>query len=349
MFGAFRLLLALLVAIGHLGGVAVLGAHAVHAFFVLSGYLMTLVMQQSYGFTRNGVMAFAANRLLRLYPSYFLILALTTLLVLWVGHTAASDVNSAIALPRSAGEFFSNLTMIYPGFYPNEYPVRLSPPTWALTNELIFYALIALGVSRSCRISMVWFFCSAGYFVFSFASGMEHSSRYYTVFAASLPFSLGAVMYHFKSARGLLRVRYWSGPWRLFLINVFFLALFVLVGAAHGYFRRLDTYVFMAEGFYLLNYVLCGFWVFFLSAQAAPPKLRDIDKRCGDLSYPLYLVHWQCALLIYYLFDLPAEGARALFFLAFSLALSLVVSWLVARCVDAPVERIRELVRPASI
>ena len=55
--GTFRFFLAFLVAISHLwenmiGGPA---AYAVWGFFVLSGFLMTLILTTKYGFTKQGI------------------------------------------------------------------------------------------------------------------------------------------------------------------------------------------------------------------------------------------------------------------------------------------------------
>ena len=51
MFGTYRTLLALMIVALHLGGVPVIGGYAVFGFYILSGYLMTLIMQTSYGYS----------------------------------------------------------------------------------------------------------------------------------------------------------------------------------------------------------------------------------------------------------------------------------------------------------
>ena len=70
--GTWRAFLAFLVAISHLWAGMVDGpaAYAVWGFFVLSGYLMTLVLTTRYGTTPGGLRQFALNRLLRIYPSF---------------------------------------------------------------------------------------------------------------------------------------------------------------------------------------------------------------------------------------------------------------------------------------
>ena len=68
MFGTYRTLLALMVVFLHLGGVSVLGGYAVFGFYILSGYLMTYIMQKNYGYSRLGQARYAINRMLRIYP-----------------------------------------------------------------------------------------------------------------------------------------------------------------------------------------------------------------------------------------------------------------------------------------
>jgi peptidoglycan/LPS O-acetylase OafA/YrhL len=69
----------------HPGGILAIGGYAVFGFYILSGYLMTLIMQKNYGYSRGGVARYAVNRFLRIYllfrlhpcrslpvPSYFI-------------------------------------------------------------------------------------------------------------------------------------------------------------------------------------------------------------------------------------------------------------------------------------
>ena len=74
MFGTYRFLLACLVLVTHLAGVRCAGAYAVFGFYLLSGYLMTLVLNERYGFSPNGFGRYVANRALRIYPPYLAIL-----------------------------------------------------------------------------------------------------------------------------------------------------------------------------------------------------------------------------------------------------------------------------------
>jgi peptidoglycan/LPS O-acetylase OafA/YrhL len=65
MFGTFRTILAALVVLQHFSPARLVGSMAVFAFFTLSGFLMTMLMDTTY---RGRPEAFALNRFLRLYP-----------------------------------------------------------------------------------------------------------------------------------------------------------------------------------------------------------------------------------------------------------------------------------------
>src|SRR5215471_1808291 len=85
MFGTYRYVLAALVVLSHstpmIGGVFHgYGLYAVMCFYVLSGYLMTTVLHTQYGFTRVGLLRYATNRALRLFPPYWLVLLLCLVL-----------------------------------------------------------------------------------------------------------------------------------------------------------------------------------------------------------------------------------------------------------------------------
>ncbi len=75
MFGIYRYCLAFCVAISHLWGGMIGGpaAYAVWGFYCLSGYLMTLILNEKYGFSPRGLAKFAVNRALRIYPAYYVV------------------------------------------------------------------------------------------------------------------------------------------------------------------------------------------------------------------------------------------------------------------------------------
>ena len=72
MFGTYRTLLAVMVVFLHLGGMPVIGAYTVFCFYILSGYLMTFIMQKNYGYSKESVAKYALNWFLRIYPIFWI-------------------------------------------------------------------------------------------------------------------------------------------------------------------------------------------------------------------------------------------------------------------------------------
>ena len=325
MFGAYRTFLALMVATGHLFGPFQLGTYAVFGFYVLSGFLMTLIMHESYGYSLQGIGRYVLNRILRIYPAYWAACLISAALILFFSVTKTVEYHESMYLPQNAGEFFRNLFIIFIKF-PGP---RLVPPAWALTIELIFYILIALGISRNLYVCLLWLAASLAYTVYINLQGMEWQYRYFGVFAASLPFSLGACSYLIsRKYRGILKL-FDDGriPVALFAVMcVNFLSNYYL-GTVSG------------SGFYI-NLVIVVLMVISLSDKERIWFLdRRMDKRIGGLSYPVYLVHWQCGLLVWGLG--LAAVKRSLPFLLMSLPIVLVLAWAINKYIEKPIERMR--------
>ena len=189
MLGLVRTILALMVMVFHLYvQIGPLGSFSVFGFYIISGYLMTMVMNESYGYTTVGKLAFARNRFLRLYPSYWVAAGLSLLLIGWLGEDFAQRYHSSLAVPTSASAVVWNLSMVFPAWRPEHVNPRLVPPAWALTVELFFYALICLGLSRNPSRVRCWLLLSVGFVAGSYILGLHPGDRYFTAAAASLPF-----------------------------------------------------------------------------------------------------------------------------------------------------------------
>ena len=144
--GFLRFVLAFFVVTQHIMGVSYLGAAAVHVFFLISGYLMTRVMLETYGYSRLGFARFWTNRILRLLPTYLVVATITVPVLHYIGEDFGRRLVTSIGVPMTLASWLQNLTMLYADVIPNSVVPRLVPPTWALTLELISYFLISLGM-----------------------------------------------------------------------------------------------------------------------------------------------------------------------------------------------------------
>ncbi len=349
MFGLYRLGLATLVAVQHLLSIPVVGDHAVHGFFVLSGYLMTRVLCDVYGFSAGGVRAFAVNRALRLYPIYWMILVFSVVVILVFGEQAAQQYRSFLYLPDNPASVLQNLSLIYPAWYPDQIEPRLSPPTWSLTVEVAFYALMALGAARSRFATLLWLALSAS--VVAAAVVWEMPARFYYsgIVAQSLPFAMGAMLYHCGDQLTALYVRL---PWLAGPLVLAPVLVLHSLGASALVIMGLDRVEVPAVfGNMMLQLLLTASLSRIGPATAKWRGWQLPDRFPGDLAYPVFLLHWQVGFaLSMAILGRPVRGPSLDG--AMLLVLTLVVSVLLGALLlwlDKPVQRLRGRVRPRQV
>ncbi len=334
MFGTFRTVLALMVVATHLGHIPG-GGFAVFGFYILSGYLMTLIMQRNYGYTVSGVSKYAVNRFLRIYPIYWLSIVFSAVLVWHLGREFISDYHRSIYFPEDLYELAKNLLI----FFPFREPPRLTPPAWALTVELFFYVLIGLGVSRNKRTTLIWFVVSVIYHLAAIIFQLGFTHRYFTIFAASLPFATGAMIFHYKYefTQSINRVKGRFGYYLPYILFIFFLANLVL-----GYFAQSWGFFFYS------NYILCAFLVAVLSERKTLPYIsKKFDRWMGDFSYPIYLIHMQIGLVVVVVCHaIGIELKRPNLVLMFiSIPLIFLCSWIITVVIERPIELLRTKIK----
>lgn len=347
MFGLYRFCLSLAVVTNHLLAIPILGHYAVHGFFILSGYLMTLIMVKTYGYSAAGIGRFCLNRILRLYPAYWVILAFSILAILWFGEENSTKYRTFMFIPENISQWLQNLTLTYWSTFPTTVLPRVSPPTWALTVEILFYALIALGISRSRTLTTAWLLTSMAFMLTTHILGLSYGYRYDFVFAGTLAFSLGAMIFHYQELLCAFTARHkkstlTAGVLTLIAINCSTALICGGDGAANT----------VAIVCFYTNYMLNATLIILLINPNPPVKLKKIDKMLGDFSYPLYLMHWQvgfvCSMLI---FGAPINGASIPGIQNFivTLFVSLLFCNLIIKSIELPIQKIRGRLKSAGI
>jgi peptidoglycan/LPS O-acetylase OafA/YrhL len=170
MIEVSRYILAFVVTLTHLQplGVGRPGSIAVFAFYTLSGYLMTRVLNERYGFTARGTAAFLLNRVLRLWPAYFAILGLT-LIALW--FLPLQNFFPLIRFPKTLPDIVSNIavlgqvTLDFVQWQPLAKPVVTS---WSLSIEVFCYVLLAVYFARTP--ARLWAFVAIGAIAMGFST-----------------------------------------------------------------------------------------------------------------------------------------------------------------------------------
>jgi len=347
VFGFMRMSLALAVMFSHLvpfmaGQLNWLGHYAVWSFFCLSGYLMTLVLNQRYGFGSDGLLRYAANRALRIYPPYLVALAaMTGLLALRPDWTA---VLTHTGLPYVAGDWIRNVALL--DLNSRMLPAPILPASWSLSIELYYYVLMALLLSRSRVTVLLWLVAAVTWAAWANTTGVAAHLRVTSPAACALPFALGATVYFvgqlFSPSPTEPRAAHSQLPnWLLPLAVVVAL---VNAGTAWTWPDLYSTP--------LLLHAAASSAVILALAGVARPKATSImtrlDRQLGDLSYPLFLLHMPVSIVVaaalatFTESDLGLGERPALFVLAVPVVL--MVSLLLRRVVELPVEKLRRRV-----
>lgn len=292
MFGLFRLILAALVMYGHLVAIHGFRSHyAVWGFYTLSGFLMTLVLSEKYN-DKGGLKKFALNRFLRIYPTYWIVLIMTLILVvLTIGLSDVNTFHGAMVIPKTFKDVLFNLDILGLSYGKG---VRLVPPAWALSIEVTYYILIALLMSKSKIFTWVVFVISLVWFSVNLNRGIEN---YYSYIICGFPFAIGALLYYYKDVFKI----------DLELSSVYYYTMFTL--AILGYF----FFFYLVKRFniepygigLILNQIIVSVFVLVLYKLKFKEikSIRKIDKILGDLSYPVYLIHWFVGYLIFTVFQ----------------------------------------------
>jgi peptidoglycan/LPS O-acetylase OafA/YrhL len=329
--GIYRFLLAWCVVIEHLSGdvryLSHTGMFAVFGFYVLSGYLITRVLNDIYDFA---FVSFWSNRFLRLYPPYLLLLLIGLVLVL--GTPGAAEFFPAVWKDRpTATDWFGLLTIFPMGFEPMEWTFRPVPSIWSVGVELLNYAILYAAVARHKHVALVAAIAAGGYHLVSIWHGDDLAARYFPFYAALLPFALGALIYFYAGkSRISLSTRV------MLLLCIPALTNCIVAGVMGGV---QSTGAFIA--FFYLNLAFQCLAVAGMALHAAP--MPPIDKFFGDLSYPIFLCHWLVGYVLTMLF-FPGEF-RSLGQTFATLIGATAVAYLVCLLQDRLIEPLRARVR----
>lgn len=337
MFGTYRTYLALVVFAHHILNIPIIGHYAVHGFFILSGYLMTCIITTKYCEIDKGFYKFWLNRFLRLYPSYFVIFFLSIGAIAYVGESFSTSFRHIIYLPDTSLQWFQNLTLLYLSPFPTSELPRISPPTWALTVELFFYLAISLGTSKTLQRSLVWLIVSLAYIITSYILELPYDFRYSFLLAGTLPFSIGATLYHLTNIE---KYKNYSSNVRLVAIVFVIMNIIMLLSAYNTKYVKIQ---FLSELFFYGNYVIQTVFILLLSKFRLNNFLKK-DSKVGALSYPIYLMHWQVSMLVSFTIFNSGElgfNYKGLTVFCVSLLLTILLSNLIVKLVEEPVEKLR--------
>ncbi|MBL8899315.1 MAG: acyltransferase [Planctomycetes bacterium] len=361
--GVLRLLLALAVVADHAGppgGIAWLaltGAPtAVQFFYVISGFYMALILNEKY-LGRGSYRAFAQSRLLRLVPMYAVVLLGTLALgfalqvggfwiepfARWREHGAAMPLLDQLAFALAhlgiVGQDLLSFAAVDPAthalyatsdFHREPLPAwqfLLVPQAWTVALELWFYLLAPLLVRRCARFLVALIAASLALrAALAFGLDLRRDPWSYRFFPCELALFLsGSLAY-----RGyvLAQRRGWLTAPACALATAVMLAI---VLGYRGLPEVLQTKKLGLSPLLPLVPLLLP-WVFEGTRRAR------FDRALGELSYPVYLVHYALVFAAAALGSAWLIETQSLWIPVASLGLA----WLLWRSVGKPLEERRQ-------
>jgi peptidoglycan/LPS O-acetylase OafA/YrhL len=341
--GKLRVLLALCVVAGHLGWWRPLdGAYAVKIFFLVSGFYMALVLTEKYPATTAGSKLFYLSRCFRIYPTYWLCASVSVLAVI-LTHASSGFYGNLVYEYKDAGPgLLALLIAVQFLIVGSELPLYMArqgkgfawtanfsttlesqqvwgmavnPPAWSLSLELLFYAF----APKLTRLSNRWVVgliiaSLVGRLLASKFLPVDHDPWSYRFF----PFEIGTFLL------GVLSYRLYNqfGE-ELKFENLFTRSL------PYGGILLLAICSKLPGGFIYVPILACPV-VALIFAESRSDKF---DRSLGEISYPLYLLHWPIIqITACYMHHFTALSA---------VIASLLLSWLVTKYIDTPVDAYR--------
>ena len=282
------------------------GVISVNVFFVLSGFLITMLLMKEW--TRSGTIrlrAFWARRARRLLPALFLLLGAIGLYAVFLAPTGTQGSLRADGL--STLFYFSNWHQIIAG---QSYFAQVSAPspllhTWTLAIEEQFYlvwpivVVVILKLSKSPRallgVAVLGVLASATEMALLFHPALDPSRIYYGTDTRAQDILTGAVL-------GILL--FWRPPVSSPRVRVVFSSM-AIVGAAVFVLEWIkingSPNVTYRGGFLLADLmvalVICGVTMAPAGLPARILSFRPLTF-VGRISYGLYLWHWPIFLVL---------------------------------------------------
>lgn len=363
--GSLRLILALSVFLSHTGalfGVFLVGSSvAVQSFFLISGFYMALILNEKYK-GPGSYYLFITNRLLRLLPAYWVVLALTVLMIYsmrsfaseepWVSYNFDNffpllDIKTQVMVLFSnvfiAGQDLLRMFGIGPDGgslmltrdpmkgsqgMPPMYNFFFIPPAWSIGTELLFY-LIAPFLVRGKKALLALLSLSLLLRVVMFYSGYTMKEWQFQFFPTELAlFLLGVLSYRLYRSK------------RTFYSSRFGLYATVAVAGATLLYQFVPG--FEVQGANMKKWLYYLMLIFLIPGMFSYTSRFRADRYLGELSYPVYIVHysviWLWVMVRDRLLDTVDLSVLHLGMLVLTLLLALALFHLVIN----PMERFRQ-------
>ena len=314
----FLLAMAVLGFHANIPAIPLAGPLAVWCFFLLSGFLVSEILYDTY---RHRPGDFLINRFLRIYPIYWVTFLLGIALILFLPEGTRQGVAN-LYWPESYRQWFWNLTLFGVGTEGFMWTVQ---PAWSLAVEMKWYLVLFLGSFLPRNLLLAFYallLTTPAILHFQFG-------EMYLENGAGYCFALGAFAYHLKP-RIYPCVQF---------ISLALLPVFLFVTPLY-----LDVHIFQYNKTLVwLHFMIVPLLLFlalpWLSKKSDANRLSEFT---GQLSYPLFLSHTYFVYILTVHFDIALYSWALVTWVTVA---SLVLSILMVFCVERPVARVRVSIR----
>ena len=353
--GIIRLLLALFVIVTHsesfFGFIFTGWQVAVELFFIISGFYMTMILNEKY--VGDGSYAlFIKNRFLKIYPTYWVVLFLTlftaTIFYIFLDNKAfafnfyvdyfnlleiesffllvfsnlfifGQDIIMFLGLDAEGGLFFTT------NFWETNPPLwqgLFIQQSWTLGIELTFYLLAPFIVRKSTFF--IFFLITLSlllrFFIY-YDLELINDPWTHRFFLSELAlFLFGTVSYRFYK-RFHIENKYIL--WSLFLLIIAQLLFYEFFYANIDILNNWYLYIFFSL---TLGYIFQLF------------KHSELDSKIGEFSYPIYVSHLMIMAFVYFI--LSRIGLQE-YLSEFTFIVSILFSYLIIKFIISPIEKLR--------
>ena len=316
---------------------------AVQSFFVISGFYMALILENKYAGQRHSYKLFITNRFLRIYPVYWVVLAIIVFLaVIKYSFHLVSDENLIVLffeyyknatpfviISAFVTDLLRNVTLIINNDYlwraPHDPAYLLISPAWTLQIELLFYLLAPFLVRL--RLIFLVFLIFLLTLVHNPLPFLINNNSFTVGFLINLPYFLFGIL-SFSLYR-YIRTRAISNSmlhtiYIVFMLIVIFYTMLPFASIPLPYYTN---------GIYLTFLILALPYTFLLT------KNNSFDRAIGVLSYPFYISHM---LFIKLLDNVRLLSTHPIYFTIIAFIFALLGSFVLEKFIDKPIDVIRQ-------
>lgn len=322
-----------MVVIAHLGPREWVGAgfYAVFGFFTLSGYLMSKIITEQYRMQSKGILRYLINRFLRIFPPYWCAL-LCAFSVVHYFPEQAHLIHPLMVEPTTELTWIRHFTLFgLVNIGGMRLETLLVPPAWSLQVEYVYYLLLPFILFER---HITAFFITIS-FCYPLIAQTSVFLAYYSPLAGSLPFCMGILIYRIHS-QTTFRPPFW---WLYVALSILVL-LCIPTELILKIPLSIRIYISLLCNAVAIT-ILAG-----LKTSGLPQYFMKLDKWCGNISYPIFLLHLPIAVFLYTTLPALALPHTSLLLIVCLIPLHL-AAYLLNIGIERPINLLRAQIRNA--